>query len=178
MIEKLGRRALPVQLDVSSEDQVNEGVRRVLSEFGKIDILCSNAGIFMTKPVAVPAGDKIAGWELSGDNSDKPIELADWRRVLDTNLTAALLFARAAGPHMMKQKKGKVVITSSTASFEGQNFLSAYCVSKALFGVGTVQHHGERHRPGDDSNRHDQTLRGGPRDHQPFDQPGSARKAG
>ena len=131
MIEKLGRKSLPVRLDVSIEEQVNDGVRRVLSAFGKVDILCSNAGIFMTKPVAVPAGDKIAGWELSGDNADTPIELEDWRRVLDTNLTAALLFARAVGPHMMKQKKGKVVITSSTASFEGQNFLSAYCVSKA-----------------------------------------------
>jgi NAD(P)-dependent dehydrogenase (short-subunit alcohol dehydrogenase family) len=131
MIEKLGRRALPVQLDVSREEQVNEGVERVLSAFGKVDILCSNAGIFMTKPVAVSPGDKITGWELSGDNWDKPVRLEDWRTVLDTNLTGAFFFARAVGPHMMKQRKGKVVITSSTASFEGQNFLSAYCVSKA-----------------------------------------------
>jgi len=131
MVEKLGRRALPVRLDVSNEEQVNEGVERVLSAFGTVDILCSNAGIFMTKPVAVSPGDKITGWELSGDNWDKPVRLEDWRTVLDTNLTGAFFFARAVGPHMMKQRKGKVVITSSTASFEGQNFLSAYCVSKA-----------------------------------------------
>ena len=130
-IEKLGRKALAVQLDVSSEEQVNEGVERVISAFGKVDILCSNAGILMTKPVAVSPSDKITGWELSGDNWDKPVRLEDWRRVLDTNLTGAFFFARAVGPHMMKQRKGKVVITSSTASFEGQNFLSAYCVSKA-----------------------------------------------
>jgi NAD(P)-dependent dehydrogenase (short-subunit alcohol dehydrogenase family) len=53
LIRKMGRGALPVSLDVSREEQVNEGVEQVLSKFGKIDILCSNAGIFMTKPVAV-----------------------------------------------------------------------------------------------------------------------------
>jgi NAD(P)-dependent dehydrogenase (short-subunit alcohol dehydrogenase family) len=131
MIEKLGRKALPVKLDVSSEEQVNKGVERVLSTFGKVDILCSNAGIFMTKPIAVSPDAKITGWELSGDNWDKPVRYEDWRKVLDTNLTGALYFAQAVGPHMMKQRKGKVVITSSTASYEGQNFLSAYCVSKA-----------------------------------------------
>jgi NAD(P)-dependent dehydrogenase (short-subunit alcohol dehydrogenase family) len=131
LINNLGRRALPVSLDVSSEEQVKKGVEQVLSKFGKIDILCSNAGIFMTKPVAVSPGKKITGWELSGGNWDKPVLLEDWRRVLDTNLTGAFFFARAVGPHMMKQGKGKVVITSSTAGDEGQNFLSAYCVSKA-----------------------------------------------
>jgi len=131
MVEKLGRRALPLPLDVSVEAQVNEGVQRVLSTFGRIDILCSNAGIFLTKPLAVAADARIAGWELAADNADKPIQLEDWRKVLDTNLTAAFHFARAVGPHMMKQKKGKVVITSSTAGTEGQSSLSAYCVSKA-----------------------------------------------
>ena len=131
MIEKLGRRALALQADVSSEEQVNDGVRRVLSAFGRVDILCSNAGIFLTKPVAASPEEKIAGSDLAGDSSDTPLELQDWRKVLDTNLTGAFFFARAVGPHMMKQKKGKVVITSSTAAEEGQNFLSAYCVSKA-----------------------------------------------
>jgi NAD(P)-dependent dehydrogenase (short-subunit alcohol dehydrogenase family) len=131
LIEKLGRRALPVKLDVSSEEQVNKGVKRVLSAFGRVDILCSNAGIFLSKPIAVAPDAKITGWELSGDNWDKPVRTEDWRKVLDTNLTGALYFAQAVGPHMLKQRKGKIVITSSTASFEGQSFLSAYCVSKA-----------------------------------------------
>ena len=131
LVEKLGRRALPVALDVSEEESVNEAVRKVLSAFGRIDILCSNAGVFLTKPIAVAADSKIAGWELAADNADKPIQVEDWRRVLDTNLTAAFHLARAVGPHMMKQKRGKVVITSSTAGTEGQSSLSAYCVSKA-----------------------------------------------
>jgi 2-deoxy-D-gluconate 3-dehydrogenase len=85
----------------------------------------------MTKPVAVSPDKKIKGWELTGGNWDKHLLLEDWRKVLNTNLTAAFFFTRAAGPHMMKLGKGKVVITSSTAGDEGQNYLSAYCVSKA-----------------------------------------------
>jgi NAD(P)-dependent dehydrogenase (short-subunit alcohol dehydrogenase family) len=131
MIEKLGRRALPLQIDVTNEGQVNEGVAKVISQFGTVDILCSNAGIFMAKPIAAMPSEKITGFEPTGDDADEPIRLADWRRVLDTNLMGAFFFARAAGPHMMKKKKGKVVITSSTAGDEGQSFLSAYCVSKA-----------------------------------------------
>ncbi len=131
MIERLGRKALPLQVDVSSEEQVEEGVRRVLSAFGKVDILCSNAGMFLTKPVAVSSDERIPGADLAADNSQTPLELKDWRKVLDTNLTGAFFFARAVGPYLMRQRKGKVVITSSTAGEEGQNFLSAYCVSKA-----------------------------------------------
>jgi 2-deoxy-D-gluconate 3-dehydrogenase len=130
-ISKLGRRALPLPLDVSEEDQINEGVEKVLSEFGKIDILCNNAGIFMTGPVAVLPGEKIEGWELTDGSWNKPLPKELWYKILDTNLTAAFHFAQAVGPHLMKQKRGKVVVVSSTASEEGQNFLSAYCVSKA-----------------------------------------------
>jgi NAD(P)-dependent dehydrogenase (short-subunit alcohol dehydrogenase family) len=129
--EKLGRRALPVSLDVSREDQVKRGVKRIVAEFGGIDILCNNAGIFRTWPVAALPGEKIEGWELTGGNWDKPLPVERWHEVLDTNLSAAFYFTRAVGPHMMRQKKGKVVIVSSTAGDEGQNFLSAYCVSKA-----------------------------------------------
>jgi NAD(P)-dependent dehydrogenase (short-subunit alcohol dehydrogenase family) len=131
-IEKLGRRALPLKVDVSSDEQVHATVEKVVSHFGTVDILCSNAGIFLTKPVAVaPGGDgTIANRELAGENAETPLELADWQRVLGINLNAAFYFARAVGPHMMRQKKGKVVFTSSTAGDEGQSTLAAYCVSK------------------------------------------------
>jgi NAD(P)-dependent dehydrogenase (short-subunit alcohol dehydrogenase family) len=130
-ITKLGRRALPVSIDVSSEQQVQAGVGKVLSEFGRVDILCNNAGIFETGPVAVLPGEKIEGWELTEGNWKEPLPTERWNRVLDTNLKAAFYFAQAVGPDMMKRKRGKVVIVSSTAGDEGQNFLAAYCVSKA-----------------------------------------------
>ena len=131
LVRKLGRRALPLPFDVSDESRINDGVQRVVAELGRIDILCSNAGVFLSKPVAVAADARIPGWELAVDNADTPLRAEDWRRVMDTNLNAAFHFARAVGPHMMRQKKGKVVITSSTAGTEGQSSLSAYCVSKA-----------------------------------------------
>ena len=131
LIHKLGRKALAIPLDVSREEQIKKGVDRALSEFGKVDILCSNAGIFKTGPITTLPGEKIEGWELTEGNWKEPLPVERWHEVLDTNLHAAFHFSQAVGPHMMKQKKGKVVIVSSTAAEEGQNYLSAYCVSKA-----------------------------------------------
>ena len=131
-IEKLGRKALSLKVDVASDEQVRATVEKVVSHFGKVDILCSNAGIFLTKPVAVAPGGEgtIANRELAGENAETPLELVDWQKALGINLNAAFHFARAVGPYMMRQKKGKVVFTSSTAGDEGQSTLAAYCVSK------------------------------------------------
>jgi NAD(P)-dependent dehydrogenase (short-subunit alcohol dehydrogenase family) len=130
-IRKLGRKALAIPTDVAREDQVKAAVEQTISQFGKIDILCNNAGIVLFKPVAVLPGVRLPAWETAGDNWDKPCTLDDWHRVIDNNLTSAFLFAQAVGPHMMRQKKGKVVITSATGAEEGFPYLSAYCVSKA-----------------------------------------------
>jgi len=130
-VQKLGRKALAIPTDVTQENQVKRAVDQTISQFGKIDILVNNAGILMVKPVAFIPGARFPGWETAGDNWNKPQTLEDWHRVIDTNLTSAFLFAQAVGPHMMKQKKGKVVNTSSTNADEGIPYLSAYCVSKA-----------------------------------------------
>jgi len=130
-IRKLGCKALPITMDVSQEDQVKRSVEQTIAEFGRIDILVNNAGIFIFKPVAFIPGARLLGWEAAGENWDKPQTLEDWHQVIDTNLTSAFLFAQAVGPHMMKQKKGKVVNISSTAAEQGASYKSAYCVSKA-----------------------------------------------
>ena len=136
-IRKLGRKALVIPTDVTHEDQIKRAVEQTMSQFGKIDILCNNAGTLLIKPIAVIPGAKVPGWELAEDNWDKPQTLEDWHRVIDTNLTSAFLFAQAVGPHMMKQKKGKVVNTSSTYAEQGIPCFSAYCVSKAGLSVFT-----------------------------------------
>lgn len=130
-IRKLQRRALAIPTDVSNEEQVKELVDKVISEFSKIDILCNSAGILLFKPVAVLPGVKLPGWESAGDNWDKPQTLEDWDKVLDTNLTSAFLFAQAVGPHMIKQRKGKVINISSNGAEQGISYNSAYNVSKA-----------------------------------------------
>ena len=62
---------------------------------------------------------------------DEQTTLQEWRKIIDTNLTGAFIFAQAVGPHMMKQGKGKVINTSSTAADEGLPRISAYSASKA-----------------------------------------------
>jgi len=131
-IRQLGRKALAIPMDVTNEDQVKEVIEQTLSQLGKIDILVNNAGVDPPmKPVAFIPGIKSPGWELTGGNWDKQMEVEEWRRVLDINLTGPFLFARAVGPHFLKQKKGKVVNISSNSAELGTPYCSPYCVSKA-----------------------------------------------
>ena len=131
-IRKLGRRALAIpNIDVTQEDQVNRAVEQTITQFGRIDILCNNAGIVILNPVAVVPGVRLPGWEGKEDSWDKAKALEDWHRVISTNLTSALLFARAVGPHMIEQRNGRVVNTSSTSDNVGMPYFSAYCASKA-----------------------------------------------
>ncbi len=128
---KLGRNALAITTDVTQEEQVKRAVKQTISKFGKIDILCNNAGIIMAKPITFITGERVQGWEVTEGNWNKALTLEDWHQVIDTNLTSAFLFAQAVGPYMIKQKKGKIVNTSSTGAEEGTNYFSTYCVSKA-----------------------------------------------
>lgn len=137
-IRRLGRKALVMPMDVTNEDQVNEVAARTVSELGRIDILINNAGMSGgMRPVVFVPGIKFPGWEVAGDEWDKPITLEWWHRVMDTNLTSAFLFARAVGPHMLRQKKGKVINISSNSAELGTPYHSVYCVSKAALSAFT-----------------------------------------
>jgi NAD(P)-dependent dehydrogenase (short-subunit alcohol dehydrogenase family) len=79
-----------------------------------------------------------SGWTGVFEEKGEPyLTLEDWHRVIDTNLTSAFLFTQAVGSYMLKQKKGKIINTSSTSGDEGSPFLSAYCTSKAGLSVFT-----------------------------------------
>lgn len=130
-IRKLGRKALAIPADVSQEDQVKKVVEQTISQFGKIDILVNNAGIAVSKPVVIIPGAEIAGFTGKVSAQDEQTTLQEWRQIIDTNLTGAFIFAQAVGPYMMKQRKGKVINTSSTAADQGLPRISAYSASKA-----------------------------------------------
>jgi 2-deoxy-D-gluconate 3-dehydrogenase len=131
-IRKLGRKALSIPTDVTKADQVKKVVEMTVAEFGEIDILVNNAGILTPNPIVYFRGmEKMPGWEVAGDSWDKQLDPETWKTVMDTNLTSALLFAQAVGPHMIKRKKGKIVFTGSTAADEGHNYFTSYCISKA-----------------------------------------------
>jgi len=113
-IHGLGRRSLPVPTDVTRADQIDIMVEKSMKEFGKIDILVNNAGRSAPKPL-VPLGYKTIYSELV-PGFDSVLTEEEWNEQIRMNLTAAFLVTRAVGPHMIKQKKGKIInITSNQA---------------------------------------------------------------
>jgi NAD(P)-dependent dehydrogenase (short-subunit alcohol dehydrogenase family) len=119
-----------VAADVTRRDQVSNVVEQTVSRFGRIDILVNNAGVPILKPISFISGMKLEGWQTA-DSWNTPLTEEEWHLVLNTNLTSAFLFAQAVGPHMLKQKKGKIINTSSNSADLAPPYFSAYCVSKA-----------------------------------------------
>jgi 3-oxoacyl-[acyl-carrier protein] reductase len=113
IIEKWGSKVLAVTTDVSDEKQVNAMVEKTISQFGRIDILFSNASLC---PITV--------WD--------DVNLDNWNRMLSVNLTGMMLCTKAVIPHMKAQHYGRIVYTSSSAAFEGSLVAHvAYGVTKA-----------------------------------------------
>ncbi len=112
-IEKLDRRALPIQADVSQSTDVHAAVDKVLAEFGRIDILVNNAGI--------------AGRTLPLTDLDE----SDWDAVIGVNLTGVFLCCKAVIDTMITQDYGRIVNIASIAGKEGNPTLIPYSVSKA-----------------------------------------------
>ncbi|MCY3743476.1 MAG: SDR family NAD(P)-dependent oxidoreductase [Candidatus Poribacteria bacterium] len=112
-IEGIGRKALPVQADVSQSAYVNAAVEEVISTFGRVDILVNNAGI---------AGRTLPLTDL---------EDADWDAVIGVNLTGVFLCCKAVIAPMIAQDYGRIVNIASIAGKEGNPTLIPYSVSKA-----------------------------------------------
>ena len=135
-IRNLGRQALIVPTDVTNKEQVNNVVEQTIAHFGKLDILVNNAGIAILKPVSFISDMKLEGWQVA-DSWDTPLSEEEWHNVLNTNLTSAFLFAQAVGPHMLKQKRGKIINISSNSAGLSPPYFSAYCASKAALSMFT-----------------------------------------
>ncbi len=111
-IEKLGRHGLAVQADVSAEQDVKRLVNEAQGAFGRIDILVNNAGINPSKPVS-------------------ELNLRDWQRVIDQNLTSAFLISQAVLPGMRERQWGRIIMLSSIAAQTGGVVGPHYAASKA-----------------------------------------------
>jgi NAD(P)-dependent dehydrogenase (short-subunit alcohol dehydrogenase family) len=107
----LERKCFAMEVDVSVEDQVVRFVHAAIDEMGGLDIFVNNAGIIEWEPVT-------------------KITLECWNRILAVNLTGAMLSAREVARHMVKQKKGVMLFTSSTIQFNPAYKEAAYRVSK------------------------------------------------
>jgi len=111
-IERLGRRGLAVQADVSEEKDVARLVSEARSAFGRIDILINNAGIGLSKPV-------------------EELDPLDWHTVIKHNLTSAFLVTQAALPDMRRRQWGRIIMLSSVAAQTGGVIGPHYAASKA-----------------------------------------------
>jgi len=120
-INAAGGRALGVAMDVTREDAVNAGTQAVVDAFGQLDILVSNAGIQIVKPIV-------------------DYSFADWKKMQAIHVDGAFLTTKAALQHMHRDKRGGTVIyMGSVHSHEGSPLKSAYVAAKhALLGLSRV----------------------------------------
>lgn len=114
-----GRRAIAVGVDVTKEDQVKAMVDRAVQEFGRLDLLVSNAGIL-----------------ISGAIEDFPTQ--KWRAVIEVNLVGYFLCAKYAACQMIQQRSGAIIQVNSKSGKKGSYKNSAYAASK-FGGIGLTQ---------------------------------------
>ena len=99
--------------DVRNELSIQQLIAATLECYGKIDIVCHSAGIYPRVPL-------------------EDMTLADWRSVIDTNLTSTFLITKETTPHLKQQKNSAIVIVSSISGPKtGYPELTHYCASKA-----------------------------------------------
>ncbi len=113
-VQGLGRRALALKADVTSEKSANGMVAKALKTFGRIDILVNNAGI------QAPPGMPFTR------NTPK-----DWDLVYDVNVKGIFIVSKAVAESMMKRKAGKIVNIASIAGQLPSPTSPPYSISKA-----------------------------------------------
>jgi NAD(P)-dependent dehydrogenase (short-subunit alcohol dehydrogenase family) len=111
-IEKMGRKVLAVQMDVTRMDEISEAVQAGLQHFKHIDILVNNAGIGAPNPA-------------------ERVTEQDFDDTLAVNLKGTFFTAQAVGKAMIQQGGGRIVNISSQAGFVALPTESVYCMTKA-----------------------------------------------
>lgn len=119
-IEASGGRAMGVAMDVTDEAQVNAGVAAAVRAYGRVDVLVSNAGIQIVKPLV-----------------DFPF--SDWKKLLSIHLDGAFLTTKACLKHMYAAKYGRVIYMGSVHSKEASKLKAPYVTAKhGLIGLSKV----------------------------------------
>lgn len=111
-IEAMGRRALPLQMDMTRLDQISRAVDDTVFNLGRVDILVNNAG-------------------LAPENLAEAVREADFDLTLAVNLKGTFFASQAAGRVMIRQGGGRIVNVGSQAGFVALPGESVYCMTKA-----------------------------------------------
>ena len=110
-VEALGRRALVVPTDVRILAEVEALIGQAVTGLGRLDILVNNSGVAHVAPLA-----------------EMPPE--EWNRMLETNLTGTFNGCRAAAPHFLGAKRGKVINVASMLAAVGLPHYASYSATK------------------------------------------------
>jgi NAD(P)-dependent dehydrogenase (short-subunit alcohol dehydrogenase family) len=110
-LSKPGRKPYFFKADVSKPAQCKKVICAAVKEYGKIDIVINNAGVFKANPI-----ENVTEKEF------------DW--ILDTNLKGAFFICKYAVPFLKKNKAGAIINVSSDAGLQGNKLSSVYCASK------------------------------------------------
>ena len=110
-IRAAGGRAMAVAMDVTEEAAVDAGVAEVMAQYGRIDVLVSNAGVQIVKPVV-------------------DFAFSDWKKMLAIHLDGAFLTTRACLKHMYAARSGSVVYMGSVHSKEASKLKAPYVTAK------------------------------------------------
>lgn len=110
-IEAMGRRAVPLELDLRNQESTCTVAERASVYFDRIDVLVNNAGCNVRKPAL----------EVSWD---------DWNTVLDTNLRGSFFVAQAFARGMVERGYGRIINIGSVTSVFGYAGIAPYCASR------------------------------------------------
>lgn len=110
-VERHGVRALVVTTDVSRYGEMEALVARTVETLGRLDVLVNNSGIARTMPLAEATPD-------------------DWRAIVDVNLTGVFNGCRAAAPHLIARRRGKVINLASVLGAVGLPGYALYAATK------------------------------------------------
>lgn len=111
-VEAMGRRALPLQMDVTHLDEIQKAIDSTVSHFGRLDILVNNAG-------------------LGPSNLAENVREEDFDYTVAVNLKGTFFVSQAAGRVMIKQKYGRIINLGSQAGLVALPTESVYCMTKA-----------------------------------------------
>lgn len=111
-IAKKGGKIFYQNVDVSSQESVDKAVAKVISEYGKIDVLINNAGIIR-------------------DRSILKMSREEWDQVMHVNVDSLYITAKAVVPHMKTANYGRIISASSINAFQGAFGQTNYSASKA-----------------------------------------------
>jgi NAD(P)-dependent dehydrogenase (short-subunit alcohol dehydrogenase family) len=111
-LEAKGAKCLALPLDVLAPEQPRDRIKRVIGEFGRIDLLINNASVWQASPFL-------------------EISLEQWQTALDVNLTGPFLCSQAVAPYMLAQKSGLIINITDLSAFQTWVNYAHHAASKA-----------------------------------------------